>query len=69
MVVPQFLLKFLFKLLTTMHPEMNLEWHYNEAHHGKGHMDRIEGAVKNAVFRKVLSGEVKVSNPKEFHST
>ena len=66
MVVPQFLLKFVFKLLTTMHPEMNLEWHYNEAHHGKGHMDRIEGAVKNAVFRKVLSGEVKVSNPKEF---
>ena len=66
MVVPQFLLKFVFKLLTTMHPEMNLEWHYNEAHHGKGHMDRIEGAVKNAVFRKILSGEVKVSNPKEF---
>ena len=29
-------------------------------------MDRIGGAVKNAVFRKVLSEEVKISNPKEF---
>ena len=62
----QFRSRFVFKLLTTMHPEMNLEWHYNEAHHGKGPMDGIGGAVKNAVFRKVLSGAVKISSPKEF---
>ena len=62
----QFQSRFVFKLFTTMHPEMNLEWHYNEAHHGKGPMDGIGGAVKNAVFRKVLSGAVKISSPKEF---
>ena len=49
-----------------MHPKMNLEWHYSEAHHGKGPIDGIGGAVKNVVFRKVLSGERKISNPKEF---
>ena len=49
-----------------MHPKMNLEWHYSETHHGKGPMDGIGGAVKNVVFRKVLSGEGKISNPKEF---
>ena len=62
----QFRSRFVFKLLTTTHPEMNLKWHYNEAHHGKGPMDGIGGAVKNAVFRKVLSGAVKISSPKEF---
>ena len=62
----QFRSRFLFKLLTTMHPEMNLEWHYNEAHHGKGPMDGNGGAVKNAVFRKVLSRAVTISSPKEF---
>ena len=64
--VSQFRSRFVFKLLTTMHPEMNLEWHYNEAHHGKGPMDGIGGAVKNAVFREVLSGAAKISSPKEF---
>ena len=29
-------------------------------------MDGIGGAVKNAVFSKVLSGAVKISSPKEF---
>ena len=37
----QFRLKFIFKLLTSMHPEMKLEWYNNEAYHGKGHMDGI----------------------------
>ena len=45
---------------------MNIEWHYNEAHHGKGPMDGIGGAVKNTVFRKVLSGEAKIASPEEF---
>ena len=61
----QFRSKFAFKLFTAMHPQMNLEWHYNEAHHGKGTMDGIVGAVKDAVFRKFLSGKVKISNPKK----
>ena len=64
----QFRSKFAFKLLTMMHPQINFEWHYNEANHEKGPMDGIGDAVKNAVFRKVLSGEVKISSPKEFIS-
>ena len=43
----------------------DLDWRYNEAHHGKRPMDGIEGAVeKMQIFVKF--GEVKISNPKEF---
>ena len=62
----QFRSKFVFKLLTPIHPEIGLEWHYNEAHHGKGPMDEIGDPVKNTVFRKVLSGEVVIGSPEEF---
>ena len=31
-----------------------------------GPMDGIGGAVKNTVFRKVLSGEAKIASPEEF---
>ena len=37
----QFRFKFVFKLLTLIHAEIGLEWHCNEAHHGKGPMDGI----------------------------
>ena len=56
----------MFKLLTLIHSEIGLEWHYNEAHHGKGPMDGIGGTVKNIVFCKVLSGQVAIDSPKEF---
>ena len=58
--------KFVFKLLTLNHPEIGLEWHHSEAHHGKGPMVGIGGTVKNTVFRKVLSGEVVIGSPEEF---
>ena len=62
----QFWSKFVFKLLTLIHPEIGLEWHYNEAHHGKGPMDGKGGTVKNIVFCKFLSGEVVIGSPEEF---
>ena len=62
----QFRSKFVFKLLILIHPEIGLEWHYNEAHHEKGLMDGIAGIVKNTVFRKVLSDEVVIGSPEEF---
>ena len=37
----QFRSKFVFKLLTLIHPEIGLEWHYSESHHGEGPMDGI----------------------------
>ena len=63
---PQFWSKFVFKLLALIHPEIGVEWHYNEAHHGKGPMDGIWGTVKNTIFRKVLSGEVVIGSQEEF---
>ena len=48
------------------HPEIGLEWHYNEAHHGKEPMGGIGDTVKNIVFRKVLSDEVVIGSPEEF---
>ena len=56
----------MFKLLTLIHPEIGLEWHYTEDHHGKGPMDGTGGTVKNTVFRKVLSGEVVIGSPEGF---
>ena len=49
-----------------MQPYINIEWHYNEAHHGKGLMDGIGGTVKTLVYRRVLSGDVVINTPKEF---
>ena len=45
----QFRFCFTFKLLTHLHPDKNMEWGYNEAHHGKGLMDEIGGTIKNKV--------------------
>ena len=63
----QFRSKFLFKLLTLIHPEIGLEWHYNEPHHGKGQMDGTGRTAKNTVFRIVLSGEVVIGSPEELY--
>ena len=62
----QFRSRFVFMLLSTMDQTFDLEWHYNEAHHGKGPMDGVGGTIKNLVFRGVKSGKVFVRNPKEF---
>ena len=52
----QFRSKFVFKLLMDLLPGIALEWHYNEAHHGKGPMDGIGRTIKNVVYRKVMAG-------------
>ena len=62
----QFCSKFLFKLLALICPEICLEWHYDEADHGKEATDGIGGTVKNTVFRKVFSGKVVIGSPEEF---
>ena len=63
----QFKSRFVFMLLSTMDESFELEWNYNEAHHGRraigwGRWDTI----KNLVFRTVKSVKVLVKNPKEF---
>ena len=58
----QFRSRFVFKLLTGFDITIDLEWHYMEAHHGKG----VGGTVKNKVFKQVKSGRLTVNSPKEF---
>ena len=62
----QFRSRYVFMLLTMLKPELSLEWHYNEAHHGKGPMDGVGGTVKNMVYRRVLAGDIVIDNPKQF---
>lgn len=57
----QFRSRFLFKILSQYRSDLDLEWHFNEAHHGKGPMDGIGGTIKN-----VKSGKVVVNSAKEF---
>ena len=49
--VSQFRSRFIFKLLPNYHRDLQLEYNYNEAHHGKGPMDGTGGTIKNVVFR------------------
>ena len=58
----QFRSRFVFKLLTGFDITIDLEWHYMEAHHGKG----VGGTVKNKVFKQVKSRRLSVNSPKEF---
>ena len=62
----QFRSRFVFNLL--IQKDLQLEWHYNEAHHGKGPMDGIGGTIKNLVHRKVMSNAVVINSPEEFAS-
>lgn len=64
----QFRSRYIFKLLTKIQPGRLIEWHYNEAHHGKGPMDGIGGTVKNKVFRKVLSRDLVIDSASQFAS-
>ena len=42
----QFRSRFVFKLLSTYRPDLLIDWHYNEAHHGKGPMERSVAQLK-----------------------
>ena len=58
--------RFVFMLLSTIDQAINVEWHYNEAHLGKGPMDGVGGTIKNLVLPAVKSGNVSVRDPEEF---
>ena len=62
----QFRSRFVFKLISTYHLDLQISWHYNEAHHGKGPMDGIGGTLKNVVFRQVMSGKIIINSAEEF---
>ena len=54
----QFRSRFVVKLLSNYRRDLQIEWSYNEAHHGKGPMDGIGGTIKNVVFRQAKSRRV-----------
>ena len=62
----QFRSRFVFKLLSTYRPDLLIDWHYNEVHHGKGPMDGIGGTIKSVMFRHVKSGRIIVNSAQEF---
>ena len=62
----QFRSRFAFSFLSHFHLEKEIEWHFNEAHYGKGPMDGVCGAIKNKVFREVKSGRFTITSPEEF---
>ena len=62
----QFRSRFVFNFLILFQEDVSLEWHYNEAHHGKGPMDGIDGTIKNLIYRKVLSGDFVIDTSTKF---
>ena len=46
--------------------DLQLEWNYNEAHHGRGPMDGIGRTIKNVIFRQVKFGRVIINSAEEF---
>ena len=62
----QFRSRFVFYLLARMDKKYEVEWCYNERHHGKGPMDGIGGTIKNKVFRDVKSGKIHINGAKSF---
>ena len=53
-------------LLSQFDETKNLEWHYMEAHHGKGLMDSVGGTIKNQVYKEVKSSRLVMDTPQEF---
>ena len=62
----QFRSRFVCFFIAHFHPELEIEWNYNEAHHGKGPMDGVGGTIKNCVFKEVKSGRLTIESPEEF---
>ena len=62
----QFRSHFVFKLLVNFCRDLQLEWNYNQAHHGKGPLDGIGETIKNVVFRQVKSSRVIINSAEEF---
>ena len=54
------------KLLAHYRPELEISWHYNEAHHGKAPMNGIWGTLKNVVYRQVKSDRVTINLVSDF---
>ena len=59
----QFRSPFVFKLIPTYRPDLLIDWHYNETHHDKGIMDRIDVTIKMLHFFRL--SRVKLSSTRQ----
>ena len=57
--------RFVSSFLSHFHLEKEIQWHFNEVHHGKGPMDAVGGAIKNKVFQEVKSSCLTITSPEE----
>ena len=57
--------RFIFKLVSTYCPDLLIDWHYNEAHHGKELMGGIGGTIKT-VFHQVKSDQIIINSAEDF---
>ena len=62
----QFRSKFLFSLMTYFDRSVHFEWHYNEAHHGKGTMNCVGSTIKRVLFGLVKSGKIVINTAEDF---
>jgi len=62
----QFRSRFVFFLISRIDKKYEVNWFYNERHHGKGPMDGVGGTMKNKVFRDVKSGKVQINDAESF---
>ena len=56
---PQFQSKHMFAFVAHFDKSIQLEWHYNETHHGKDPTDGVSGTIKRVVFGLVKSNHDK----------
>ena len=62
----QFHSKHVFALMTHFDKSVQLELHYNEAHHGKGPMNGVGGTIKRVIFGLVKSNKITINTAEEF---
>ena len=62
----QFCSKFVFALLTHFDRNIALQWNYNEVHHNKGPMDRVEGRIKRVDYGLVKSRHININTAEQF---
>ena len=62
----QFRSRYDFALVSQIDSKVEVNWYYNEEHHGKGPMDGIGGTMKNKVYRDAMSNKCLIKNAKDF---
>ena len=62
----QFRSRYVFALVSQIDSKVDVNWYYNERHHGKGPMNGIGGTIKNKVYQDVMSNKCLIKNVKDF---